>query len=331
MRGCRRRIAGALALIAAAIPFAIWIVMQTPGEDWWGSAALVYAPKLQWIAVPVLGLALALSARSCGLVTVNLAATAFAIFVLAGYQLNTPPPVPEDRPIIRLATWNVYGWTTERELVQERILSWDADIVCLQEAGRSIFDDLLPGYESTKVGDLRVFIRGRIIGTRVPPPAIGVVPRLQIVDAETDAGAFTVINAHIPRGESVRRTPRRPQPLLRYLETGVRLREPQFDQLVTELPEGPVILAGDLNITPASRYYEQIATRLTDSFAEVGRGFGNTFVWRQRLPAFRIDYVWTGGGVTPLRCETRDHRPSDHRPVVAELALPAEPLPDNAE
>ncbi|MFP4250465.1 MAG: endonuclease/exonuclease/phosphatase family protein [Armatimonadota bacterium] len=325
MGGCRRRIAGALALVAAAIPFAIWIVMQTPGEDWWVGAALVYAPKLQWIAVPVVGLALALSARSCGLVTANVAAAAFAIFVLAGYQLNTPPTIPEDRPVIRLATWNVYGWTSERELVQERILSWDADIVCIQESARNVFDDLLPGYESTKAGDLRVFVRGRIIDAGSPSPAAGVVPRLQIVEVETDAGEFTVINAHIPRGESVRRTPRRPQSLLRYLETGVRLREPQFDQLVAELPEGPVILAGDLNITSASRYYEQISAHLTDSFAEVGRGFGNTFVWRQRLPAFRIDYVWTGGGVTPLRCETRPHLPSDHRPLVAELALPAEP------
>jgi len=45
-------------------------------------------------------------------------------------------------------------------------------------------------------------------------------------------------------------------------------------------------------------------------------------VWRRKWPILRIDYVWAGGGATPLRCWTEEAAPSDHRPVLAEIALP---------
>ncbi|MGI5818862.1 MAG: endonuclease/exonuclease/phosphatase family protein [Armatimonadota bacterium] len=321
--GCLRQVVAALSVLTAVIPVGVWVLQRSPGEDWWLSAALVYAPTMQWLALPVIGLMLALIARSRGLVAVSVAGIVFALFAVAGYQLNIPPPIPEGRPTIRLATWNVHGRTTDRELVRDRIMSWDCDIVCLQESASSIFADLLPGYESSAAGDLRTFVRGRIAHREAPADASGGPRRILIVDAETDAGPITVINVHLPRGEAVRRTPRRPRPLIRYIEAGVQARDPRFDQLVGALPEqGPVILAGDMNVTPASRYYAQVAERLTDSFTEVGRGFGNTFVWRQKLPVLRIDYVWTGGGVEPLSFETRHHLPSDHRPVITELALP---------
>ena len=329
--GAGRRFAAAISVLLVLLLAAIWVVMQVPGEDWSVGAAFVYAPKLQWIALPVLGLIFALIARSSRLVLLNLAATAFAVFVLAGLQLNTPAPIPEDRPIIRLATWNVHGLTRDRERIQERIMSWDADIVCMQESGGRVFADLLPGYESAQVGPLRVYARGRILRDEAPPPPTGSLPRFQIVEVELDAGPVTVINAHIPRGEAMPRTPRRPEPLLEYIEAGVQLRELNFDQLLDELPDGPLVLAGDLNITPASQFYAQIAAHLTDSFTEVGRGFGITFVWRRQYPTLRIDYVWTGGGVDPLRFETQHHLPSDHRPIITELALPRAPATDEPQ
>lgn len=328
--GCFRRVVGVLAAVLALAPAAIHVVQRWPGEDWWLGAALVYAPKMQWLVLPGLGLVLALIAMRGRLVLLNAASGAFTLFVLANFQVSTLPPIPEGRPLIRLATWNVYGWTEERELVRDRIMSWDCDIVCLQESVRPVFRDLLPGYDSAAAGDLRVYVRGRILDHRAPRDPMSHNRRILICDVETDAGRFTVINVHIPRAERARRTPRQFEPLIRYIESGVRLRGRKFEQLMSVLPEqGPLIVAGDMNTPPASRYYRQMAQRMTDSFAAVGRGFGNTFVWRRELPLLRIDYVWTAGGIDPIRCETKEHRPSDHRPVVAVLALPAE-IPDAA-
>jgi len=315
----------ALSLLAALIPVAVWVLQHVPGEEAWVGAALVYAPTMQWVAVPLVGVVLALAARRWRLIVLNAASAAFALFVVAGYQLNEPAPIPPERPIVRLASWNVYGWTDERELVQDRILSWDCDVVCLQESARPVFRDLLPGYKSAMAADLRVFVRGKVISAHAPLDPTSRKRRMLICEVETDAGRFTVVNVHIPRAELARRTPREFEPLIEYIMAGVDVREQKFGQLMSELPDGvPLVVAGDMNTPPASRYYARMAERFTDAFGAVGRGFGNTFIWRQRLPILRIDYVWTGGGVEPLTCTMRDHSPSDHRPLVAEVALPTE-------
>lgn len=319
----------AASLLAAAVPVAAWVLMHLPGEDQWIGAALVYAPKIQWLAVPVVGLVLAMFARSRGLSLLNIAAAAFALFVIAGFEINTPPPIPEDRPTVRVATWNVYGWTTERDLVRDRIMSWDCDVVCLQESGGKTFEDLLPGYESAHSGDLRTYVRGRVLSMDDPRDLPVGPSRMLISEVETDAGRFTVFNVHIPRTPRANPVPRQFRPLIEYIMTGVEVRDELFPKLLSRLPEsGPLIVAGDMNTPPTSRYHERVAARLTDSFDAVGRGFGYTFVWRDYFPMLRIDYIWAGGGVQPLRCDTRPRRPSDHRPVIGTLALPAAPSAD---
>jgi endonuclease/exonuclease/phosphatase (EEP) superfamily protein YafD len=321
------------AAILGLTPFVVWGLQQFPGESWWASAALVYGPGLQWVALPALGLLLAVAGRSWQLSLLNLGAAALALLVLAGYQVNTPPPLPKDRPTIRVATWNVYGWTDDRDLVRRRVLSWDCDIVCLQESRRSVFRDLLPGYEETTVADLTIYARGEILRREVPEDPNSRYPRTLLAEVQTRHGLVTVINAHLPRSEQPgpESVPRELKPLIAYLQHAAQIRAERFAHLVEIVPsQEPVILAGDLNTPPASRHVADLSRRLTDSFDAVGRGFGNTFVLRGRLPLLRIDYIFTGGGVTPLRCETREHDPSDHRPVVAELALPAQgsDLPD---
>ncbi len=322
--GCWRRGLAALAVIAAIVPIAVWVLMRVPGEDWWATAGLVYAPKLQWVAVPTLGALLALMAWRGRLVVLNIAAVAFALFFVAGYELHSPTEPSTDRPVIRLATWNVYGWTEQRELVRDRILSWDCDVVCLQESARATFNKLLPGYAATVGGDLRVFVRGRITHREAPIDPLTGRRRLLIVDVETDAGPLRVINVHIPRAERRQATPRELGPLRKYIEVSVELRDRKFAELMAELPaNGPIVVVGDMNTPPASRFHDLLSERLTDSFEAVGSGFGNTFVWRRRLPLMRIDYVWAGGGVEPLSHRIEPPRPSDHRPVIVELALPA--------
>lgn len=324
--GCWGQVLSALAFVMAAAPVLVWILMRVPGEDWWVGAAFVYAPKLQWIAVSVVGFVLALIVRNVRLAALNVAAVAFAVFVVAGFQVNVPRPIPEDRPVIRVATWNVYGWTEERELVQERIMSWDCDIVCLQESARPVFGDLLPGYDSTWVADLRIYVRGRILSTEAPRDPISHKRRMMVCEVETEDGArLTVVTLHIPRAEEREGVPREAAPLIEYIRDGVDLRDRMFVRLLGLLPDsGPVIVAGDMNTPPASQFYRQTAERLTDSFAAVGRGFGYTFVWRRKVPMLRIDYVWAGGGIDPLRIYLKDPKPSDHRPIVTELALPAD-------
>lgn len=318
--GCVPALLTVLGLIIVA---AVAIAQRRPGEDSWIGALLVYAPHIQWVIPPALALLVTLLARRGGLSLINLLVTAYALFVPAGFRVNDYVPPASGQPVLRVATWNVYGKTEDTDLVRARAASWGADIVCLQEARREVFADLLPGYESARASDLRVFVRGRITNHRAILTSRQPRRYNLLVEAQTQAGPVSVLAVHIPRSTRARSVPRQIEPLAHYLLTSVAEREREF-AVIHELlpPDGPMILAGDMNTPPTSRYWRSLRAELTDAFDVRGRGFGYTFAWRRGLALLRIDCIWAGGGAEPLRCWTEPAPPSDHRPVLAEIALP---------
>jgi endonuclease/exonuclease/phosphatase (EEP) superfamily protein YafD len=318
--GCVPALLTVLALLSVA---AVAIIERYPGEDSWVGALLVYAPQIQWLVPPAIALLVTLGARRWELVALNFLVTTCTLFTPAGFEVNNYAAPEAGQPVVRVVTWNVYGRTEDVELVRTRLLSWDADIVCLQEARREIFADLLPGYESARAGDLRVFVRGRI--THHEAILSNRDPRRYnlLVEAQTQSGAVSVLAVHLPRSPRARSVPRQLEPLADYVRASVAQREREFG-IIHELlpPDGPLIVAGDMNTPPTSRYWRSLRAELTDAFDERGRGFGYTYAWRQKLALLRIDYIWTGGGAEPLRCWTAAAAPSDHHPVLAEIALP---------
>lgn len=323
-RGCLGgRISVLTTIVATVFVGGVWWLQRSPGEDWWFGTLLAYAPQVFWIIPLALALVVALVGGRRFLALVNLAVIVVVLFGMAGLQCHRPRRPSPAQQTIRVATWNLYGRTRQRELVRNRILSWNCDIVCLQESQGRVFADLLPGYESVLEADLRIYVRGRIVDHQAID-AGPYRPRVMLrVDAETRAGPVSVITLHFPRAIQSRSMPRAIAPLARYLESGVRVREDKFRYLMEAIPSGrPVIVAGDMNTPPTSRFWREVASRLTDAFDATGFGFGHTYVWRRKWALLRIDYIWTGGGITPLRCWTEPAYPSDHKPVIADVALP---------
>jgi endonuclease/exonuclease/phosphatase (EEP) superfamily protein YafD len=115
-------------------------------------------------------------------------------------------------------------------------------------------------------------------------------------------------------------------------DAGMRRR--QVEALLTDVQaqDGPVILAGDFNLTERTYDYRRLAQTLTDGYAAAGwgRGLGLTFPtpeWAKPLglwlaPYVRIDYVWTGAGVSAREVRVVDGNGSDHLGLVARIALP---------
>jgi endonuclease/exonuclease/phosphatase family metal-dependent hydrolase len=95
----------------------------------------------------------------------------------------------------------------------------------------------------------------------------------------------------------------------------------QMKETINGYPGLPVILCGDFNATAESRTYERLGGFLRDAWKEAGRGNGFTFP--SGLPARRIDYIWICKQVRPIRTWIPESQASDHRPVVAEVALHA--------
>lgn len=79
----------------------------------------------------------------------------------------------------------------------------------------------------------------------------------------------------------------------------------------------PVILAGDLNVTPDNWDYRFLGRGLVDAFKIGGRGWGGTY--RGDLPVVRIDYILVDPSFEVVSAHVPDVRFSDHRPVVTAI------------
>ena len=96
-------------------------------------------------------------------------------------------------------------------------------------------------------------------------------------------------------------------------------RATQLDELLTVLDNSPhqTLLCGDFNEVPNSYFYRTISGRLSDSFLEVGSGFGTTLI--SRLPAIRIDYVFHSSNIKAVSHTIIQRELSDHYPVLFEF------------
>ncbi len=87
--------------------------------------------------------------------------------------------------------------------------------------------------------------------------------------------------------------------------------------------EGPLIVLGDFNMTESQVVYGELTQTLLDAHKEVGSGLGNTRTPLRGIgPAtWRIDFVFYTSDFQALSTDLGAFGGSDHRPVVAELAL----------
>jgi endonuclease/exonuclease/phosphatase family metal-dependent hydrolase len=103
------------------------------------------------------------------------------------------------------------------------------------------------------------------------------------------------------------------------------LRGPERGTHVAELvellggPSGSFVLGGDLNARPDEPGPARLAAFATDCWAAAGEGPGETFP--AQGPTARIDYLYVGPSVRPIRAWTAGGTVSDHLMVVAEIAM----------
>jgi endonuclease/exonuclease/phosphatase (EEP) superfamily protein YafD len=96
----------------------------------------------------------------------------------------------------------------------------------------------------------------------------------------------------------------------------------QVAELV-RLQSGPILLAGDLNATTQNAWYRRLlALGLRGAHEDRGRGLAVT--WPNGLmpfPPIRLDHLLVSRELEVLSVAEGEGRGSDHRPIVAELAL----------
>lgn len=213
--------------------------------------------------------------------------------------------------MLRVATWNVHGLRAGVGAVAAQVGAQDPDLLLVQECGpRRRLRALGASLGMTVAEDPPSFPRRRVKDAILVRPALGIrshrLVRFRNGSVLYPRGAMVALCDHAPPALSVHLG----------LDAAERGRHvPQLLALVEDA-EGFVI-GGDLNATPEASGPRAIAARATDCWQAVGEGNGDTFP--AHAPTARIDYLFVGPAVQPLRAWTTGGTGSDHLMVVADL------------
>ena len=216
--------------------------------------------------------------------------------------------------------------------VAAAIRAQEADLVALQEVGRHWSADSAFRDQAADLGEQLAmeFVFGANLDRDPPQPGAPrrqygtailsswpilesrniLLPRassateqrgLLLADVEVDGARFRLHNAH--------------------LGVSAQDRELQVVAILAEVDKTtrPHALAGDFNAPPTAPELAPLFERLRDAWTLAADGDGFTFPASE--PTVRIDYVLVSADLTVSTARVPAELSSDHRPLVAELAL----------
>ena len=214
---------------------------------------------------------------------------------------------------LRVATWNIHGLRGGVTAAAEVIRSEEPDVLLLQESGaRRRLRDLGETLGMVVCADPRAFPRRRIQNTVLLRPSMAGSVRSRLVRFATGSvihprglllveieGSWTAASVHLGLGGAERGR--------------------HIDQLMglLEGSSGRFMLGGDLNALPGEPGPQRLASLATDCWEAAGERPGGTFPSDE--PSARIDYLFAGPAIRPIRAWTAGGAVSDHLMVVAEL------------
>jgi endonuclease/exonuclease/phosphatase family metal-dependent hydrolase len=309
--------------------FTVWAYASQPGSLaaftvyplwFWGGIGLA----LSVVAFCFLRAPLSLIVTAVWAVTLSVAMDEAKVLSNFSHPKITPVrAAPQAGPrLIRVATVNCANFDFGDPV--EELRKWNPDIVLLQQVFphrvKQMAEELYGGR-----GDFRAYQTNGIltrfeIRREVRNPAM----RNQQVTMRLPEGSeIEVVNIHLSvaaidmrlwSGKS--RAFHRQNRDARNRELSVVL---QVLEQTAMIPSTPAIVGGDFNSSATDIVHRQFSRDFDDSFAESGRGWGNTF--HRRFPILRIDFIYATRQFEPLSSGVVATKTTDHRMVVSDLLL----------
>lgn len=218
-------------------------------------------------------------------------------------------------PTLRIATWNVRGLRGGVSAVTSVVRAQELDILLVQESGpRRRLRDLGATLGMTVCADPRAFARRRVKNAVL-------LRRGTASSVRHELRRFADASLLYPRGALVADVDERFSAISIHLGLDGPERANHIRELLrsVEGSTGRFVFGGDLNVAPEDPGPSALAARATDCWAAVGEGDGFTFP--SDAPSARIDYLFAGPAVQPLRAWTAGGTVSDHLMVVVDLEL----------
>jgi len=99
-----------------------------------------------------------------------------------------------------------------------------------------------------------------------------------------------------------------------------KIRREQLREITARLaPDGLGIVGGDFNAPAGDAIFRLLSPGFRDSFAQAGRGWGNTAL--NEMPVSRVDQIWVSRSFRTAAAVARKTVHSDHRMVISDLSL----------
>jgi endonuclease/exonuclease/phosphatase family metal-dependent hydrolase len=263
----------------------------------------------------------------------GLAGAAIVAFGLLGFRLGLGRWVAGAGPTVRVLESNAGGGASVAELIRQ-IRDSRADIVVVAECGGALFDALkaIPGFDARSNGYLCLGTRFTIRTWENRDPTkiwqeggSGAIVRA-ILDGPTGPLRLGLVHLETPRNALSEFLDLSEIPKLGALtRDNLRQRQEESqDARAWVAPDDslPTIVAGDFNLPVESAIYRENWGNLRNAFSRAGLGTGYTK--HTRLWGVRIDHILTSGDIGSRRCVVGDDIHGDHRPVIADLVLPAD-------
>jgi endonuclease/exonuclease/phosphatase (EEP) superfamily protein YafD len=273
-----------------------------------------------WVYLPAYLIAsAALCFRRFPLAVVALVGVVFHVWAIAATVGNAEPITADARaaPRLRVISANLKFDNFAQERLAREVLAADADVVFLQELTprwlaqfEAMAGDDYPFREAEPLGGAR----GEAILSRLPLSAVRIdhPDGWPVISATVRVGdvAVRIVDIHvIGPTQGIDRHRRMVEDIA---------------ELISSFPE-PRVVAGDFNSTPYNwglRHLEDV-TGLDNAHERRGRGLATTWPNRDHLgiPPVRIDHVLVDDQIVVLDIDELRGSGTDHRPVVADLAV----------
>jgi len=232
------------------------------------------------------------------------------------------PAEAADAPHIRVMTVNVYIKNPDPGPTIQEIIDADPDLLMVQEFGPGLGEALDAAGAAERYPHRKISLETPFLGlamySKYPLTSEEVIRasgrQFFRVGIEVEGVAITVLAVH----------PTSPGSGGEFL---AELWNEDWAAIldVVESVEGPLIIAGDFNMTQHHRWHRELKDEGLTS-AHEARGRGNATTWQQGsiLRPIRLDHVFTSKELVALDVREGKGSGSDHRPVIADFAL----LPD---
>jgi endonuclease/exonuclease/phosphatase (EEP) superfamily protein YafD len=240
---------------------------------------------------------------------------AFTTVTMAPYfPQQTLAAAPQSDSTFRLVTFNVWFRNGDRQRLVDFLRKSDADVVVLQEIAAHEVDEitaLLPQFRYrtatprvTRV--LAILSRWPLEAEHLQLP--GGITRMSRVSVDWQGTKLAVYGAHLR------------WPLTRK-KAWARAAELRLLASRASAETGPVLIAGDFNLTPWSPYFDRFIEQSGLKDCALGQGWLAT--WPAQAPPLRIriDHCFASHHWQVQRVRVGPRLGSDHLPVIVDLSF----------